>query len=567
MIYEMVMSCVEDLRSRWDHLQAGLVALHDALPLGNRRADLGRLLGRVADHVNAIRNFDPRQTPQGGFANIADLLREARTFLSQNRDLPVDAAAVAPGAPVLRLLPTLAAQLDTVRSSATDAAVVQAAIEAQARLAGLVQLIQHCLEEIEELTTPEGQRASVAGIRDSVQDIGKYPVLTRETDGGGMPSSPTVVAPGTRPLGVVVESAVRDVLGWRPKVADPKGFLGALTQSFTCKEVQGRTECTYTPRTYAMQVQADMGAVTGAQASIYARAKAALDQSLMILQRLYALDPAADPQEVEAARAIIRSEMTELVNELAIEGGPRVHRVDSLFEHLRGPDGTPFDPELVQGQLRNMREVFGLERRFVNTIEEEQNLTDFLTLVDYVSSLKQSWDAQRRFFSRTGTAQPFLGTQLVLLSRQLAVVAESVQEVYFALDSVFVGAAERQTTELTFGDGRPPIFVAELLAWVERFAAEEAPRLIQDAGKAGVRAFVPTIDRLEALVRDARIPPQDPTDLPEGYATPRVQRALSELYEHVQNTAELARDLTNGLGGGQAVPAARGGFRRRAAVP
>jgi hypothetical protein len=559
MIYEMVMSCVEDLRSRWGNLSAGLVALRDALPQPSTRRDqVVGLLARVDSQTDAIQLFYPHLMDQGAFPDVPALLCATRAFLNQIRDLLAD-----PGTPAVRLLPTLAILLETLRGTSPEAEVVRAATEAQARLDGLRKLIERCLEEIQELTTPEGSRASVAGIRDSVQDIGKYPVLTRETDIGGTPSAPATGAPGGRPVGVVVENAVRDVLGWRPRAADPKGFLGALNQSFTCQEVQGRTQCTYSPRTYAVQVQADMGAVTGAQASIYARAKAALDQSVIILQRLYALDPAADPEDTEAARAIIRSELTELVNELGVEGGPRVQRVDALFEQLRGPDGTPFDPELVQGQLRNMRSVFGLERRFVNTIEEEQDLSDFLTLVDYVNSLKQSWDAQRRFFNRTGTAQPFLGTQLVLLSRQLAVVAESVQEVNFALDSVFVGAAERQTTELTFGDGRPSIFVAELLAWVERFATEEGPRLIQDAGKAGVRAFFPTVDQLEGLVRDARIPPQDPAKLPEGYATARVQRALSELFEYVQKAAQLARDLTNG----PAARPAQAGYRRGAAVP
>jgi hypothetical protein len=548
MIYEMVMGCVADLRSRWGSLSAGLVALRDALPQPSNRRDLvAGLLARVDSQTDAIQNFNPRLTDQGAFADVPALLGATRAFLNRIRDLPAD-----PGNPAIRLLPTLAIQLETLRGTSSEAEAVRAANEALARLDGLRQLIDRHLADIAELAAPEGQRASVAGIRDSVQDIGKYPVLTRETDIAGAPSSPAAGTPGGRPLGVVVENAVRDVLGWRPRAADPKGFLGALSQSFTCQEVQGRTQCTYTPRTYAVQVQADMGAVTGAQASIYARAKAALDQSVIILQRLYPLDPAAEKEEVEAARAIIRSEITELVNELGVEGGPRVQRVDALFVQLRGPEGTPFDPEQVQGQLRNMHKVFGLDRRFVNTIEQEQDLTDFLTLVDYVNSLKQSWDAQKRFFSRTGTARPFLGTQLVLLSRQLAVVAESVQEVNFALDSVFLGAAERQTTELTFGDGRPPIYVAELLAWVERFATEEAPRLIQDAGKAGVRAFFPTVDQLADLVRDARVPPQDPANLPEGYATPRVQRALSELFEYVQQTARLAHELTNGPGTGYA---------------
>ena len=126
----------------------------------------------------------------------------------------------------------------------------------------------------------------------------------------------------------------------------------------------------------------------------------------------------------------------------------------------------------------------------MNTVEEEQNLTNFLILVDYVISLKQSWDTQRKFFDRVGTDEPFLGTHLVLLSRSLAVVAEATQEVYLTMDSVFLGPAERQTIELdfagktipvsattsfTFPSTTPPLFVAELLEWVDRFASEEAP--------------------------------------------------------------------------------------------
>jgi hypothetical protein len=430
----------------------------------------------------------------------------------------------------------------SVLPAAPEDALARAAATIQARLSDLQQVSERCLEEIEELTSAEGGSANLAGIRGSVDTISTYPVLTQETGTAGTPSYRTTGAPSTAPLGQVVEGALRDVLGWRPKVSDPKGFIAALTQSYASKEVEGRTVYSYTPRTYAVQVQADMGAITGAQASIYGRAKAALDQSLLILERLYALDPAADPQEVEASRAIIRSELTELVNELGIEGGPRVQRVESLFNHLRGVNNPSFDPEQVQGQLGRMRDVFGMTRTRVNTIGEEQNLTDFLTLVDYVNSLKQSWDTQRPSFDRRNTVKPpFLGTQLVLVSRTLAVVAESVQEVYFAFDSVFLGATERQAIELTFADpNTPPIFVAELLAWVDRFASEEGPRLIQDAGKAGVKAFFPTIDQLVTLMHNAQVPPQDRSQLPEGYSTHRVQRALKELEKYLREIAELA---------------------------
>lgn len=140
---------------------------------------------------------------------------------------------------------------------------------------------------------------------------------------------------------------------------------------------------------------------------------------------------------------------TTKVNELGVEGGPRVPRVDSLFEQLLGT-APVFDPERTGGQLGILAQQFGLQRRRINTIDEEQNLTNFIILVEYVLSLKTSWDTQRGFFTRTGKTEPFFGTQLVLVSRALSVVAESVQEVYAAMDSVFVGPAERQVVELTF---------------------------------------------------------------------------------------------------------------------
>ena len=182
----------------------------------------------------------------------------------------------------------------------------------------------------------------------------------------------------------------------------------------------------------------------------------------------------------------------------------------------------------------------GLVRTRINTIGEEQDFTNFLVVLDHVASLAESWDAQRPFFVRGGAAEPFLGTQLVLLSRDLEVIAESVREVEFAMDSVFLGPAERQTLELRFpvdlarplaSDG-PPIFVSELLSWVERFATEEGRQLIDDGGRQGVVAFRPTVELLQALVEAAQVTPvgvQDPNRMPAAYRRPRVQRALAEL--------------------------------------
>src|SRR5215213_6717220 len=283
---------------------------------------------------------------------------------------------------------------------------------------------------------------------ENLLDLQAYPLLTEEVGtssayGGGR------VAGGTP--GALVEAVVRDVLGWRPRPGDAKGFLAALTEAFAVKEIDGHVAVTWTPKTYA--VQADLGTVTGAQASIYARAKVALDQALPLLEGLTPLSPDFDKEDADAMRAVVRTELVELVNELGVAGGPRIQRVDAFLKQLMvyNPNDRvcdAADPERIGGQLGLLRLRFGLRKQFVNTIAEEQNLTNFRIFVNYVDSLRLAWDADRTFFDRRGS-DVFLGTQLVLLSRSLAVIAESVAEVRFTMDSVFLGEAEREVTSLT----------------------------------------------------------------------------------------------------------------------
>jgi hypothetical protein len=455
---------------------------------------------------------------------------------------------------------------------------------------------------------------AAGAVAESVHDATAYPLLTEEVSfPTPAPRSYGAGAAGTGSIGQTIESALRDVLGWRPKASDPRGFTAALTQSFNLKWVEGHTEATWVPRNYAVAVQADMGAITGAQASIYARAKVALDQSLPLLAGLSSLRTDILPEDQETIRSIVRSELTQLVNELGQEGGPRVARVDELFGYLLGLQPlykSPLNPTpLTAEQLVTAQELtndsnktglpatpnwpntvpppigwpapitttwpppsqlmwptlgthlgelglrFGMERGNVNTIEDEQDLTNFIILVDYVTGLWQTWIAQRPYFNRLQTGyEPYLGTQLVLVSRDLAVVAESVQEVNFTMDSVFLGPAERQTLQLKFygtihllpmptSSPQPypfppqtsPLFVAELLDWIDRFTSEEGPRLIQDAGKDGVAALKPTLDSLRKFARGALLMAhggvQDPVNnpIPKGYRTPRVQRAVREL--------------------------------------
>jgi len=364
-----------------------------------------------------------------------------------------------------------------------------------------------------------------------------FPEMTIEMG----PSPTRTLATSQSPLRQIVDNAFREILSWRPKLADPKGFITALDQAFTGTEVDGHIEFSWTPHSY--EVQADMGAVTGAQASIYARAKAALDQSVPLLEGLYPLRADADDQDTVAIRALVRDQFTELVSELGQVGGPRLQRVDAYFDALLGRgfiETQQIDSEKTSGLIGDLREEFGFERVRINTIDEERNLTNFLILVDHVIALQQNWKTYQHFFDRKGH-DVFLGTQLVLISRALAVIAESVQEFYFVMDSVFLGAAERQTIPLIFAESKQPqMTIGELLGWIERFASVEGPRIIRDSGKQGVVALLPTVRRLRGLVNGARsISEQNTSNPTAGFHTERVRKGWLELDVHVTQLATL----------------------------
>jgi hypothetical protein len=407
----------------------------------------------------------------------------------------------------------------------------------------------HSVARVNMIAGPGGpgapQAAAAAGqIGQALTDVTTFPILTESVSFPSTPSSAGTPQGGDAgSWNRLVEGTLKEVLGWRPK-KDAGGVVAALTQSFSPTEAGGFTEWKWNPRTYTVQVQADMGAVTGAQASIYSRAKNSLDAAQPLLDGLTPLIVDADLEDIEASRSIVRNHLQELIRELGTEGGPRPSRVDQFFAILSGPRILKagqalieFDPDKVPGQLGTLRDRFGMLRKNVNTIDEEQNLTNYVILVDYVQILRQSWESQRDFFDRLPHQglQPYLGTQLVLVSRALSVVAESVTEVGFTMDSVFLGPAERATIGLNMGPGESPLFVSELLNWIEQFASEEAPRLITDSGKDGVEAMKTTLTSLSRFTRLATTQ----VNVPAAFNTSRVRRAWTELADQIDNVSTL----------------------------
>lgn len=304
-----------------------------------------------------------------------------------------------------------------------------------------------------------------------------------------MPTVPGDMAPGVRDV-------IRSVLGWRPRVEDPKAFADALTSSFRLTQVEGHVESVYVPRGYA--VQADLGSITGGQASLYRRAMLARTETLRLLDALTPLRVDADREDMEAFRGLVRGGIEGAVAELGNPGGPRLPIVDSYLRALTGlkpsTEVTYPSPDAITGQLGQLRDQFGLIDANVNTIAEEEVRTSFWTLTDLVTDLHKAWDSNRKRFAQDGANNGFLGTDLIVLSRLMDAAVDQVLELEAVLDSVLIPVSERQTITLNPSDN---LTLDGLLSWLRTFLAEEARHIAQDAGRDGiVSGLTPTINDL-----------------------------------------------------------------------
>jgi hypothetical protein len=392
-----------------------------------------------------------------------------------------------------------------------------------------------------------------------------------------------------------VTKALQDVLGWKIKPGDAKGFMGALNQSFQLKMVEGAIVSTWTPRSYAVPIDLN-GGITGAQASIYTMAKTLLDQLLPLIDGICALDPAADAEYVAAAKDLVTSQLTNLKAEIGYLGGPRVMRVQQYFQMLLGvtltltlpppvdvipgvatsygatacPPNSPLyaaftaggqpwptgwtNPDHVLGSLGDPRDLPGLFTAppsggglpiiptYINTIPDEQNVTSFRILVDYTNSLLNAWTTSIQVFA--GPTSQFLGTRMVVISRQLGVISETVDEVRFVLDSVFIGPSPRETYQISSsGLGLPPIYLEDLLNWIQNFVGKEAQDAITNGGKPGIGLeFITMIDQLRTQAWGLYSYAQ--TQVGTVIGTVRVRQSLFKLTQQLWDLYNFAAPIS-----------------------
>ncbi|HXC43062.1 MAG TPA: toll/interleukin-1 receptor domain-containing protein [Candidatus Dormibacteraeota bacterium] len=286
--------------------------------------------------------------------------------------------------------------------------------------------------------------------------------------------------------------------------------------------------------------------VTGAQASLYTRAMVAIRESLPLLQGVYSLDLDADQKDVRMVRQTVERDLNNLVEELGHPGQPSYSAVCQRFQSLLGQDistGSSVriesDPNRVTGNLGLLRNVCGLgSGAFVDTIDDEQNVTNFRIVVDYVTSLAWSWINNLNFFGPNPTCAS-LGTQLYYVSIQLSAIAEALQVLTSALDAASIGPARRRTLMLENRLGSAPVFLEDVLSLVSKFASSEGPRMVHTGSKYVLTtSFLPELSRLIDFLQNAASP-ANRASLPNGYGTPQVRVALNELQDELEELLRL----------------------------
>ena len=292
----------------------------------------------------------------------------------------------------------------------------------------------------------------------------------------------------------------------------------------------------------------------------YTRAKVAQDNALPLLDGLYPLDPTADPEYITALRDMAKSQITEIVKQFGVVP-PSILRVNTYFKILLGNQSLRFsekpviesDPDLIGGTLGSIRDIYGIyflkngqDNLFSDSVEDEQDITNFRVISDYLTGLLQSWLANGQYFLLSTTRLPaFLGTQLVLISRQLGVIAETVNELRFALDSVFIGPNERQTLLLVFEDTweLPAMYLEDVLMEIESSVTDELPRLIKDGGRIAINNnLLPVVQTLLNMIQAAK-DPQNLNALPDGFTTARVRHALDDLSDQLTQLFTLGQQV------------------------
>jgi hypothetical protein len=402
-------------------------------------------------------------------------------------------------------------------------------------------------------TAPDGFKALQEPLVYLANTFSRY-AGNQETvyDNGSSSSSSAGIA---SPLERQVERAITQVLG-RSTGRNPESFVRALQDAFPTK---ADGQISFTPSRSTLSLYGGSSSMSGAigtglsgqisaeQSTLYRQSSIIAADAIKVLSGLQPFTPVADLDRVEALRALVKSQITSLVDEFGRPDTPRAQRVDTYFDALKGPNG--FLGQFGRSAL--------LERSLATptTTADESQVAGYELLKNYIDTLEATWN---RYLAQTDPNQPvnvlLFSERLARASVLLSAVAGSNASFIAAMDSVGFTEQERRsnaakfTTMGTDEPELPDITVNDLNDWLDRFATMEGPYLLADSGQYGLDFVTNQADKLYLVVvpilthiRTARsLNLNSMSLLAKVLLHERVSWSLDELLEQLKALADLA---------------------------
>lgn len=311
------------------------------------------------------------------------------------------------------------------------------------------------------------------------------------------------------------------------------------------------------------------GTISARQANLLRQASVTSADALRVLGGLTPFVPEAETDQVDALRALIRSEINALVDEFGRVDEPRKERVLAYFSALK-----------IHVAGFGRRSFLDDPSRAV-TVDDETQVAGFELLRSYTRTLREAWDT----FYNVDTLSPrsfSLSERVERANVLLPVVAQVNNDFQAALDSVGFTESERRSLAARFdtlsgyktftppsqlkqnGAGAipptptqlfgktdtflPDFTVYDLTEWVDRFSSIEGPGILADSGQYGLDFVTDQADRLFWVVvpivahlelNDVTSPGASPS-LEQVLSNERVHFALNNLLGQLNSLADLS---------------------------
>ena len=297
------------------------------------------------------------------------------------------------------------------------------------------------------------------------------------------------------------------------------------------------------------------GAITPEQAVLYRQASLVAADVLPVLRALQPRSETVDPDQVEKVRGMVELEVRGLVEEFGRLDGPREQRVEFYLDALLGPgEATGHVGDFVR--LLVAADV----SKDYTSLDEQKEKANRELLRRQVRNLKAAWEDYKAAVPPPAAGKPGTFSERVVEANQLlAAVAETNGNLLAAMDAIGFTVAERRISRIaagvpaltTLGDrGLAPstIVVNDLTDWIEKYATNQGPYLVDALGQPGLDLVTDEAAVLFAIVAsiviqllavelgiDATTP-----SVPPELSDERVQDELEDLLSELKRLAGLA---------------------------